>query len=118
MGAPILILALTSEHTAASAIYGCGRHRAGAAHFQLDGVAEATVNVQSSRRCACGRQSGCDRLHGAEHGGVRLAIINANAAGPLGVFDSDGVAQTIATNAQNARPTEYRDIVVKSQNAP
>jgi hypothetical protein len=47
---------------------------------------------------------------------VRLAIINANATGPLGVFDSDSVAWTIGTNTQMRDPREYRDIVVKSAN--
>ena len=37
-------------------------------------------------------------------------------AGPLGVFDSDGVGWTIGANAQLRDPREYRDIVVKSAN--
>jgi len=45
---------------------------------------------------------------------VRLAIVNANAAGPLGVLDGDGVGWTIGANAQMRDPREYRDIVVKS----
>src|ERR1700678_603004 len=47
---------------------------------------------------------------------VRTAIVNANAAGPLGLFDGDGVSHSIGTNAQMRDPREYRTIVVKSAN--
>ena len=34
---------------------------------------------------------------------VRLAIVNANAAGPVGVFDSDGVAERLAGKVARLR---------------
>ena len=48
---------------------------------------------------------------------VRTAIVNANAAGPLGAFDGDGVAEIIGINDQTARCRRIRaDIVVKTAN--
>ncbi len=115
-GAPILILALTSDTLAASAIYDVADTVLAQRISQLDGVAEATVNGAEQPAMRVRVNPVAIASMGLSMEDVRLAIINANAAGPLGVFDSDGVAQTIATNAQMRDPREYRDIVVKSQN--
>src|SRR6266481_3705408 len=103
-GAPILILALTSDTLLAQRI------------SQLDGVAEATVNGAEQPAMRVRVNPVAIASMGLSMEDVRLAIINANAAGPLGAFDSDGIAQTIATNGQMRDPREYRDIVVKSRN--
>src|SRR5713101_2288297 len=115
-GAPILILALTSDTLTASAIYDVADTVLAQRISQVDGVAEATVNGAEQPAMRVRVNPVAIASMGLSMEDVRLAIINANAAGPLGVFDSDGVAQTIATNAQMRDPREYRDIVVKSQN--
>jgi hydrophobe/amphiphile efflux-1 (HAE1) family protein len=115
-GAPILILALTSDTLAPSAIYDVADTVLAQRISQLDGVAEATVNGAEQPAIRVRVNPVAIASMGLSMEDVRLAIINANAAGPLGVFDSDGVAQTIATNDQMRDPREYRDIVVKSQN--
>jgi hydrophobe/amphiphile efflux-1 (HAE1) family protein len=115
-GAPILILALSSDTLPASAIYDVADTVVAQRISQVDGVAE--VNVAGAEQPAMRVRVNPVAIAaiGLSMEDVRLAIINANAAGPLGVFDSDGVAQTIAANAQMRDPRDYRNIVVKSQN--
>jgi multidrug efflux pump len=115
-GSPILILALTSDTLAPSALYDVADTVLAQRISQLDGVAEATVNGAEQPAIRVRVNPVAIASMGLSMEDVRLAIINANAAGPLGAFDSDGVAQTIATNGQMRDPREYRDIVVKSQN--
>jgi hydrophobe/amphiphile efflux-1 (HAE1) family protein len=115
-GAPILILALTSDTLAPSAVYDVADTVLAQRISQIDGVAEATVSGAEQPAIRVRVNPVAITTMGLSMEDVRLAIINANATGPLGVFDSDGVAQTIATNAQMRDVREYRDIVVKSQN--
>jgi multidrug efflux pump len=115
-GAPILILALTSDTLAPSAIYDVADTVLAQRISQVDGVAEATVAGAEQPAIRVRVNPVAIATMGLAMEDVRLAIVNANAAGPLGVFDSDGVAQTIAANAQMRDPRDYRDIVVKSQN--
>jgi hydrophobe/amphiphile efflux-1 (HAE1) family protein len=115
-GAPILLLALNSDTLPPSAIYDVADTVVAQRISQLDGVAE--VNVAGAEQPAIRVRVNPVAIAaiGLSMEDVRLAIINANAAGPLGAFDSDGVAQTISTNGQMREPREYRNIVVKSRN--
>ncbi len=115
-GAPILILALTSDTLPPSAVYDVADTVAAQRIAQVDGVAE--VNVAGAEQPAIRVRVNPVAIAamGLSMEDVRLAIINANAAGPLGMFDSDGVALTIATNAQMRDPDEYRNIVVNVRN--
>jgi len=115
-GAPILILALSSDTLPPSAIYDVADTVLAQRISQVDGVAEATVSGAEQPAVRVRVNPVAIATMGLSMEDVRLAIINANAAGPLGVFDSEGVAQTIATNAQMRDPRDYRNIVVKSQN--
>src|SRR6187455_698830 len=45
---------------------------------------------------------------------VRLAIINANPLGPVGIFDGGRQSETISTNKQMRTAAEFRDIIIKS----
>jgi multidrug efflux pump subunit AcrB len=115
-GSPVLILALTSDTLPASAIYDIADTVIAQRLSRIDGVAE--VNVAGSEQPAVRVRVNPVAIAnmGISMEDVRNAIVNANAAGPLGTFDSDGVAQTIATNAQMRDPAEYRAVVVKSAN--
>jgi multidrug efflux pump len=115
-GAAILILALSSDTLSPSAIYDIADTVVAQRIAQVDGVAE--VNVAGAEQPAMRVRVNPVAIAtmGLSMEDVRLAIVNANAAGPLGVFDGEGVAQTIATNAQMRDPQDYRNIVVKSQN--
>src|SRR6516225_8296788 len=115
-GAPILILALSSDTLPPSAIYDVADTVLAQRISQVDGVAEATVAGAEQPAIRVRVNPVAIATMGLSMEDVRLAIVNANAAGPVGEFDSDGVAQTIATDAQMRDPREYRNIVVKSQN--
>ncbi len=115
-GAPILLLALTSDTLPPSAIYDVADTVVAQRIAQVDGVAE--VNVAGAEQPAMRVRVNPVAIAtmGLSMEDVRLAIINANAVGPLGTFDSDGVALTIATDTQMRDPVEYRNIVVNVRN--
>jgi hydrophobe/amphiphile efflux-1 (HAE1) family protein len=113
---PIFILALTSNTRPPSAIYDIADTVIAQRLSQIDGVAEANVSGAEQPAVRVRVNPVAIAAMGINLEDVRLAIVNANAAGPLGVFDSDGVAEVIGANAQMRDPREYRDIVVKSAN--
>jgi multidrug efflux pump len=110
----IYIIALTSDIRPVSAIYDVADTVLAQRLSQIDGVAQVTVNGAEQPAIRVRVNPVAIAAMGINLEDVRLAIVNANAAGPVGVFDSDGVAEVIATNAQLRDPREYRDIVVKS----
>ena len=83
---------------------------------QVDGVAEVTVNGAEQPAIRVRVNPGRARLDGAGLEDVRTAIANANAAGPLGVFDGAERAITIGTNDQLRTVPDYDPIVVRSAN--
>ena len=115
-GAPILVLALTSDTLPASAIYDVADTVVAQRIAQVTGVAEVLVAGAEQPAIRVRVNPVAIAAMGLSMEDVRLAIINANAAGPLGMFDADGVAQTISTNAQMRDPREYRNIIVNAQN--
>jgi hydrophobe/amphiphile efflux-1 (HAE1) family protein len=112
----IFIIALTSDKRPVSAIYDIADTVIAQRISQIDGVAQVTVNGAEQPAIRIRVNPVAIAAMGINLEDVRLAIVNANAAGPAGEFDSDGVAEVIATNAQMRDPREYRDIVVKSAN--
>jgi multidrug efflux pump subunit AcrB len=113
---PIFILALTSSTRPPSAIYDIADTVIAQRLSQIDGVAEANVSGAEQPAIRVRVNPVAIASMGINLEDVRLAIVNANAAGPLGAFDSDGVAEVIGTNTQMRDPRQYRDIVVKSAN--
>ena len=113
---PIFILALTSNIRPPSAIYDVADTVIAQRLSQIDGVAEANVSGAEQPAIRVRVNPVAIASMGINLEDVRLAIVNANAAGPLGAFDSDGVAEVIGTNTQMRDPRQYRDIVVKSAN--
>jgi multidrug efflux pump len=113
---PIFILALTSNIRPPSAIYDIADTVIAQRLSQIEGVAEASVSGAEQPAIRVRVNPVAIASMGINLEDVRLAIVNANAAGPLGAFDSDGVAEVIGTNTQMRDPRQYRDIVVKSAN--
>ena len=115
-GQAILILAMTSQTLSPSAIYDIADTVVAQRLSQIDGVAE--INVSGAEQPAIRVRVNPVAIAnmGLAMEDVRLAIVNANAAGPLGAFDADGIAQVITINDQMRDPAEYRNIVVRSQN--
>jgi multidrug efflux pump len=113
---PVLILALTSDTLPPSAIYDVADTVVAQRIAQVTGVAEVRVAGAEQPAIRVRVNPVAIAAMGLSMEDVRLAIINANAAGPLGQFDADGVAETIATNAQMRDPRDYRNIVVNVSN--
>ena len=113
---PILILALTSKTVSPSAIYDAADTVVAQRLSQVKGVAEVSVNgaEQPSIRVRVNPNALAAMGLGLED--VRTAIANANAAGPVGVFEGTERATTIGINDQLRTASEYDPIVVRSAN--
>jgi multidrug efflux pump len=113
---PILILALTSKNVPPSAIYDAADTVVAQRLSQVQGVAEVSVNgaEQPSIRVRVNPLALANMGLGLED--VRTAIANANAAGPVGVFEGQERSITIATDDQLRDASEYDPIVVRSAN--
>ena len=114
--APVLILALTSDTIAPSAVYDVADTVIAQRISQVDGVADVTVSgaEQPAVRVQVNPAALASTGIGIED--VRNAISNSNAAGPIGIFDGTGQSQTIATNDQLRTPRDYEPIVVRAAN--
>src|SRR5947207_10202125 len=113
---PIMILALTSDNVSPSAIYDAADSVVAQRLAQVDGVAEVTVNGAEQPAIRVRVNPVALASMGLSMEDVRNAIANDNAAGPIGVFDGEGRAVTIATNDQMRAASEYNPIVVRTAN--
>jgi len=111
---PILILALTSKNVAPADIYDAADTVIAQRLSQIKGVAEVSVNgaEQPSIRVRVNPQALAAMGLGLED--VRTAIANANAAGPLGVFEGSERVASIGINDQLRTPEEYDPVIVRN----
>jgi multidrug efflux pump len=114
--APIMILALTSEIVPPSVMYDAADTVLAQRLSQVDGVAEVSVNGAEQPAIRIRVNPVALASMGLSMEDVRTAVANANAAGPLGVFDGDRRAVTIATNEQLRAASQYDPIVVRAAN--
>ncbi len=113
---PILILALTSPTVPPGAIYDAADSVVAQRISQVLGVADVTVSGAEQPAIRVRVNPGAIAAAGISLEQVRAAIAATNAQSPLGVFEGDGVAETIGTNDQLRQVVDYRNIVVKSAN--
>jgi hydrophobe/amphiphile efflux-1 (HAE1) family protein len=114
--APVLILALTATTTSPSAIYDAADSIIAQRISQVHGVAEVSVNGSEQPAIRIRVNPVAIASMGMSMEDVRMAIVNANATGPLGVFDGAERAQTIALNDQLREVREYETLIVKVAN--
>jgi multidrug efflux pump len=112
--APVFVLALTSKTLTTGAIYDVADTVIAQRISQVPGVGEVTVSGadQPAVRIALNPVSLANA--GIATDDVRLAIINANPLGPVGIFNGGRQSETISTNKQMRTAAEFRDIIVKS----
>ena len=112
--APVFVLALTSKTLTTSAMYDVADTVIAQRISQVPGVGEVTVSGadQPAVRIALNPVSLSNA--GIATDDVRLAIINANPLGPVGIFNGDRQSETISTNLQMRTAAEFRDIIIKS----
>ena len=99
---PIMILALTSNTVPASALYDAADTVIVQRLSQIDGVAEVTVNGAEQPAIRIRVNPIALASMGLSLEDVRTAIANSNATGPVGLFDGNERAITIATNVSCA----------------
>ncbi|HVG51664.1 MAG TPA: efflux RND transporter permease subunit, partial [Xanthobacteraceae bacterium] len=114
--APMMILALTSKTVAPSAIYDAADTVVAQRIMQVPGVGDVSVNGAEQPAVRVRINPIALASTGVAYDDVRLAVSRANSQGPLGVFDGNLQAETIATNGQLREVRDYENLVVKSVN--
>ena len=112
--APILILALTSRNLRASDVYDAADTVIAQRISQVEGVADVSVSGGEQPAIRVRVNPLAIASMGVSMEDVRLAVSNANAAGPLGVLEDSRLSETIGTNGQMRDVSDYRNVVVKS----
>jgi multidrug efflux pump len=114
--APIMIIALTSSTVPPSVMYDAADSVVAQRLSQVEGVAEVSVNGAEQPAIRIRVNPIALASMGLSMEDVRNSIANSNAAGPIGVFDGEGRAITIATNDQLRAASQYDPLVVRSAN--
>jgi multidrug efflux pump len=111
---PVFVLALTSKTMSSSAIYDVADTVVAQRISQVPGVGQVTVSGadQPAVRIALNPVSLSNA--GIATDDVRLAIINANPLGPVGIFNGGRQSETLSVNRQMRTAAEFRDIIIKS----
>ncbi len=112
--APVLIIALTSKTLTPAALYDIADTVLVQRISQIEGVGEVNVNGAEQPAVRIQLRPGALAAAGIASDDVRVALVNANPLTPLGAFNSDRLAETIATNPQLKTADEFRNLVIKS----
>src|ERR1044071_1062424 len=111
---PMFVLALTSRTLTTSAMYDVADTVIAQRISQVPGVGEVSVSGADQPAVRIALNPVALSNAGIATDYVRLAIINANPLGPVGIFDGGRQSETISTNKQMRTAAEFRDIIVKS----
>ncbi len=114
--APVFVLALTSKTIPSSALYDVADTVIAQRISQVPGVGEVTVSGadQPAVRIALNPVALSNARIATDD--VRLAIVNANPLGPVGIFNGGRQSETLSINKQMRSAAEFRDILIKSSN--
>ncbi|NHO31163.1 efflux RND transporter permease subunit [Acetobacter fallax] len=115
-GAPIIILALTSPTRTPAALYDLASNVLQQHLSQIRGV--GMVDIAGSALPAVRVEMNPLKLfrYGIGFEDVRAALSSANAHGPKGVIDQNGMRFTLDTNDQARSAQAYRDLVIAYRN--
>src|SRR6187399_3333637 len=114
--APVFVLALTSKTLTTSAMYDVADTVLAQRISQVPGVGEVVVSGADQPAVRIALNPVALSNAGIATDDVRLAIINANPLGPVGIFDGGRQSETLSTNRQMRTAAEFRDILIKSSN--
>jgi multidrug efflux pump len=112
--APVFVLALTSKTLTTSAMYDAADTVIAQRISQVPGVGEVTVSGADQPAVRISLNPVALANAGIATDDVRLAIINANPLGPVGIFNGSRQSETLSINKQMRTAAEFRDIIVKS----
>ena len=114
--APVFVLALTSKTIPTSAIYDVADTVIAQRISQVPGVGDVTVSGADQPAVRIAFNPVALSNAGIATDDVRLAIINANPLGPVGIFNGGRQSETLSINKQMRSAAEFRDILIKSSN--
>jgi multidrug efflux pump len=114
--APVFVLALTSKTIPSSALYDVADTVIAQRISQVPGVGEVTVSGADQPAVRIALNPVALSNAGIATDDVRLAIINANPLGPVGIFNGGRQSETLSINRQMRTAAEFRDILIKSSN--
>jgi multidrug efflux pump len=114
--APVFVLALTSQTVPTSALYDVADTVIAQRISQVDGVGEVTVSGADQPAVRIALNPVALSNAGIATDDVRVAIVNANPLGPVGIFNGGRQSETLSLNKQMRTAAEFRDIVIKSSN--
>src|SRR6266566_4199585 len=114
--APVFVLALTSKTISPSAIYDVADTVIAQRISQVPGVGEVTVSGADQPAVRIALNPVALSNAGIATDDVRLAIINANPLGPVGIFNGGRQSETLSVNRQMRTAAEFRKILIKSAN--
>jgi multidrug efflux pump len=112
--APIFVLALTSKTMTTGAIYDVADTVLAQRLSQVPGVGDVTVTGADQPAVRIALDPVALSNAGIATDDVRLAIVNANPLGPVGIFNGGRLSETLGLNPQMRTAAEFRDILVKS----
>ncbi|MET0968745.1 MAG: efflux RND transporter permease subunit [Tardiphaga sp.] len=114
--APVFILALTSKTMSAGAIYDVADTVIVQRLSQVPGVGEVTASGADQPAVRIQLNPVALSNAGIATDDVRMAIINANPLGPVGIFNGAQQSETLSLNPQMRTAEKFREIIVKSSN--
>ncbi len=114
--APVLILALTSKTILPDSIYDIADTVIAQRISQVKGVGEATVSGADQPAVRIEMKPGALASAGIATQDVYTAVVNANAIGPVGMFNSGRQGETIGVNRQMRTADEFKNIIIKNAN--
>jgi multidrug efflux pump len=114
--APVFVLALTSKTISPSAIYDVADTVLAQRISQVPGLGEVTVTGADQPAVRIALNPVALSNAGIATDNVRTALINANAIGPVGIFNGGRQSETLSVNKQMRTAAEFRDILIKSAN--
>src|SRR5258705_2246551 len=112
--ARVFVLALTSKTISTSAMYDVADTVLAQRISQVPGVGEVTVSGADQPAVRIALNPVALSNAGIAPDDVRLAIINANPLGPVGIFNGGRQSETLSMNRQKRTAAEFRDIIIKS----
>jgi len=114
--APVFIIALTSKTMSASAIYDVADTVVAQRLAQVQGVGEVTVSGADQPAIRVQLNPVLLANTGISTDDVRTAIVNAQAIGPIGMFNGAHQGETLGLNPQMRTAAELKNILISSSN--
>lgn len=111
--APIMALALSSDHLAGSVLYDNASTVLAQKLAQITGVGEVEVSGSSLPAVRVQLNPGMLAHYGVALDEVRAAISSVNASVPLGVLESDSHRWQLATSETLRQAADYQNLIIK-----